>query len=562
MDVDCYAENNAILSLTKIDDRQCRVKVVGEGTSYIAAQPKGSSPSDSTHRVAYYVTTSDGKLKGNWDSSVSQHLNIAKDNTWHKIIYNAPTSVNVPKITGYKIKINQTSTDGGKLKIRKTKNLASDEEVLIGENDYWEAENQNSGIISFEVQGETAGQVKLTFDVTRIDLKDGETTTTYTGMKNGNSDDTSLTFNISASGEGSGSTITLQANSTTVTIPNKIQITVGNSSELNNKQIRWSVDRSEVANFTNTTNTGCTLNTYEAGTVVVTATVAGDDNTNSASISITVLDAGTSSNVTPTITTPGPIEMTVGTTKQLNADISVTWTSSDPSKVAVGADGMLDAKAITTSPITITATSTANTNKKATIKVSVIADNNGGGNNGGNGNTNGNGNNNGSGNNNENGNSNGNSNGNGNNNGNGSNNGSANVDTKDPVITSSSSSNTLKVGDTIKLSADKTVTWVSGDKKIATIDSNGNVTAVGPGVVQIVAKTSNGRFSTKTLTVVASDEKTGTSTSTSSTDSASSVSSASNKSIPATGEATGGVIAAVGIVVLIIGAAIFRKKLK
>lgn len=48
---------------------------------------------------------------------------------------------------------------------------------------------------------------------------------------------------------------------------------------------------------------------------------------------------------------------------------------------------------------------------------------------------------------------------------------------------------------------EKKVTWISSDPKVATVDENGKVTAVGDGTVTITAKTSNGKTATITITV-------------------------------------------------------------
>ena len=68
---------------------------------------------------------------------------------------------------------------------------------------------------------------------------------------------------------------------------------------------------------------------------------------------------------------------------------------------------------------------------------------------------------------------------------------------------------TFKAGESIKLNAsvlpetttDKTITWTSSNLAVATVDENGNVTAVGVGTVIITATTSNGKTYTTTLTV-------------------------------------------------------------
>ncbi len=75
------------------------------------------------------------------------------------------------------------------------------------------------------------------------------------------------------------------------------------------------------------------------------------------------------------------------------------------------------------------------------------------------------------------------------------------------------SSTTLKPADTLQLTAtitpnnatNKTVTWSSADQLVATVDTNGLVTAVGVGKTVITATTSNGKTATCTVTVYQSE---------------------------------------------------------
>ena len=67
----------------------------------------------------------------------------------------------------------------------------------------------------------------------------------------------------------------------------------------------------------------------------------------------------------------------------------------------------------------------------------------------------------------------------------------------------------LATGSTAKLSAivtpanatNKTVTWKSSDETVATVDKNGNVTAVGPGTCTITVTSGNGKTDACTVTV-------------------------------------------------------------
>jgi len=67
---------------------------------------------------------------------------------------------------------------------------------------------------------------------------------------------------------------------------------------------------------------------------------------------------------------------------------------------------------------------------------------------------------------------------------------------------------TLKVGKKLTLKATLTpanaktsFTWISSNKKVATVTSKGVVKAIKPGKVKITVKTSNGKKATITITV-------------------------------------------------------------
>ena len=66
------------------------------------------------------------------------------------------------------------------------------------------------------------------------------------------------------------------------------------------------------------------------------------------------------------------VQFTAKVAVTYGAPETVTWTSSDPNKVEVNAStGLVSAKALTISPVTITATSTYDSTKSASVKVSV-----------------------------------------------------------------------------------------------------------------------------------------------------------------------------------------------
>ena len=132
---------------------------------------------------------------------------------------------------------------------------------------------------------------------------------------------------------------------------------------------------------------------------------------------------------------------------------NINWTSSNNSVVSVDADGVVTAIAV--GEAVITATATDGSGVKATCSVSVIAT------------------------------------------------------PAEGVTIETPNKTTFKAGESIKLNAtvlpetttDKTITWTSSNLAVATVDENGNVTAVGVGTVIITATTSNGKTYTTTLTV-------------------------------------------------------------
>ena len=66
-----------------------------------------------------------------------------------------------------------------------------------------------------------------------------------------------------------------------------------------------------------------------------------------------------------------------------------------------------------------------------------------------------------------------------------------------------SGASSVTVGSTIKLTANKKVTWKSSNPSIATVDENGNVKGLKTGTVTIIATTEDGETTTKTITVKA-----------------------------------------------------------
>lgn len=64
-------------------------------------------------------------------------------------------------------------------------------------------------------------------------------------------------------------------------------------------------------------------------------------------------------------------------------------------------------------------------------------------------------------------------------------------------------SETLTAMVTPENAADKSVTWVSSDDAVATVNSSGKVTAVAEGTVDITATTVNDKVATCAVTVTA-----------------------------------------------------------
>ncbi len=88
--------------------------------------------------------------------------------------------------------------------------------------------------------------------------------------------------------------------------------------------------------------------------------------------------------------------------------------------------------------------------------------------------------------------------------------GNVTIDLRSTGVTVSSKNSTINIGDTQQLIAtvtpdkalDKSVTWSTSDEKIAKVDQNGLVTAVGGGTATITVRTNDGgHIATSTITV-------------------------------------------------------------
>ena len=66
----------------------------------------------------------------------------------------------------------------------------------------------------------------------------------------------------------------------------------------------------------------------------------------------------------------------------------------------------------------------------------------------------------------------------------------------------------LEIGNTKKVNVDKTATWTTSNSKVATVDKNGNVKAIGTGTATITATYTDKTKSTLKVTVVNSSKTT------------------------------------------------------
>ncbi|MGN0813252.1 MAG: Ig-like domain-containing protein [Candidatus Coproplasma sp.] len=212
-----------------------------------------------------------------------------------------------------------------------------------------------------------------------------------------------------------------------------------------NKTVTWSSDNTSVA----TVDANGKVTAKKAGTAIITVTT--EDGSFTATCEVTV------TNVAPTSVTLNKTEATIAVddTVSLTATVlpdnatvkSVTWSSSDESVATVSESGVVTA--LKAGTVTITATSTEDSNVKATCAIEVKTQ-----------------------------------------------------IVKATGIELNYTNETLKVGDTLQLTAtvtpdnaeDKTVTWSTSNSSIATVSASGLVTIVGEGSVTVTA-TSNSNSS-------------------------------------------------------------------
>ena len=217
------------------------------------------------------------------------------------------------------------------------------------------------------------------------------------------------------------------------------------------KSVKWSASAPEIANV----NENGLVTAYAVGESVITATASSGL---TAEIRITVIPTQVS-NITLNRTS---LTMRAGNENKLTATIlpetatdkSVTWASSNQEIATVDANG--NVKALLEGQTSVTCTANDGSGISASCIVNVV-----------------------------------------------------DTDVETVTITVEGST-TLKVSETVQLAAtvmpetstDKTVTWSSGDEKVAVVDANGLVTAMSEGVATITATTSNGLSDFITITVV------------------------------------------------------------
>lgn len=224
-------------------------------------------------------------------------------------------------------------------------------------------------------------------------------------------------------------------------------------SNADDNNVKWTTSNAKIA----TVNTKGIITAKANGKVVITATAAGNKSLTqkiNVNVSTKTVKANKSS-----------VSLTTGKSTVLKATVSpsdatqktISWTSSNPKIATVNSKGTIKAK----KPGTVTITAKAKSAKSAKVKVIV----------------------------------------------------------KSPIKAKSVSLNktsfTLGKGESTKLVAtikpsnavNKKISWSSSNKKVAKVDQNGKVTAVGVGTATIKAKTTNGKYKTAKVKVVIKAKK-------------------------------------------------------
>ena len=225
------------------------------------------------------------------------------------------------------------------------------------------------------------------------------------------------------------------------------------NSDATNKNVTWESSNPKLV----TVDANGRVLAYGAGTAVITVTSASNPSIQSTCTVTVIVPVG---NIQ---INEGNLNLQVGDTKKLSITISpetatnkeITWTSSNTKVAAIDADGNI--KAISEGTTTITAISSSNKNMKNSITVTVKK-----------------------------------------------------VVTNVPVksLDLNKVSLSLSLGKTEKLIAavnsdatNKELTWTSSNPKIATVDANGNVKAIGGGTTTVTVSSTSNPSIKKTCTV-------------------------------------------------------------
>lgn len=336
---------------------------------------------------------------------------------------------------------------------------------------------------SVTVQAKTVAVTGVSLDKTTLSMTVGDTQTLTATITPSNATDKSVTWSssntsvamVSSSGvvtaKAAGSamitvttndgakkaTCSVTVNAATVPVTGvsldktSLSMTVGDTQTLTatvtpsnatNKNVTWSSSNTSVA----TVDSNGKVSGIKVGTAVITVKTEDGGKTSTCSVTVNPISVtGVTLNETSLTMTVGDTQALTATVTPSNAtDKSVTWSSSNTSVAAVSSSGVVTAKAAGSATITVT---TVDGGKKATCSVSVVA---------------------------------------------------ATVSVTGVSLNKASMS--LVIGGTERLTAtvtpsnatNKNVTWSSSNTSVATVDSNGNVSAINVGTAVITVKTEDG----------------------------------------------------------------------